>query len=200
MLKKLRLEKYSQFNTTKYMYSQMLRNNFENVYLFQESEFNSKIYFIHWANLTYGNNKINFDFLIEKNYKYILNNSDILHSREHNYIKYNKTYNFLPKTLDNIFNYRKKILVEKFNQDYDMGFIKNSLFGFNPHHLDNLNYSICNNQLKNKKSGVFIISSYQTKDVEYEIKKIKKYLKQCSYSFNNTLQFSKKIFYFKFYK
>jgi predicted dehydrogenase len=29
--KTFRLEKYSQFNTTKYMYSQMLRNNFENI-------------------------------------------------------------------------------------------------------------------------------------------------------------------------
>ena len=36
--KTLRLEKYSQFKTTKYMYSEILRNNFKNICSFKEAQ------------------------------------------------------------------------------------------------------------------------------------------------------------------
>ena len=81
-----------------------------------------------------------------------------------------------------------------------MGFWLNAIYGFAPHFNINKDFSICNDQIHNKDSGVFVISSDQSKDVYSEIKKVKNILKNCSFKINETNVHSGNIFYFTFYK
>ena len=159
----------------------LLENRLKNVYLYQESEFNSRFYFLHWSNLTYGNNKLNYNSIIKKKYLNVFNNSKILLTREHGFTPKEKNYKYFPNIFKSFINNRNSILKSKIRDNYNMGFWLNSLYGFTPHFNNYKNYSICNYQLKNIDTGIFVITKYQTKYIDQEIKRVQNILKSCSF-------------------
>ena len=81
-----------------------------------------------------------------------------------------------------------------------MGFWLNSLYGFTPHFNNYKNYSICNYQLKNIDTGIFVITKYQTKYIDQEIKRVQNILKSCSFKVTSINKSLNNLFYFRFYK
>ena len=176
------------------------KKNYENIYLYQESVFYSRVHFLHWANNIYANNKASYNFLKNDNLLQNYKKTNLLKIREQKYkknLRFNLDENKLVRTF---LNYRDKKRKEKNNMYYDDGFINNSFFGFNPYFYLNIPFSICDSQLKNIKSGVFIYDKRHSKYFKQDINKVRDIIKNCNFKLSDLKYFKLNTIYFNFNK
>ena len=121
-------------------------------------------------------------------------------TREHGFTPKEKNHIFVPNSFKSFIIKRHNILKSKTKDNYNMGFWLNSLYGFTPHINNYKKYSICKDQLKNIDTGFFVITKFQTKYIDQEIKRVKNILKSCSFKVTSINRSFNNLFYFRFYK